>query len=85
MKKWSEKTTLEKTARVISETAFCIWIFFELLFKTEVINTEIMSTVAIFIVCICEAIYFWNEKRVISYIAIGGALLMTAAFVIFML
>ena len=85
MKKWSEKTTLEKVARIISETAFCIWILFQILFKTGVVNTEIVSIAAIFVICISEAIYFWNEKRVISYIAIGGVLLMSAAFLLLML
>ena len=85
MKKWSEKTTLEKVARIISETAFCIWILFEILLKTEVVHTEIVSAAAIFVICISETIAFWNEKRVISYIAIGGAILMSAAFILFAL
>ena len=85
MKKWSEKTALEKVARIISEVAFCIWILFQILFKEGVVNTEIVSIAAIFVICICETICFWNEKRVISYIAIGGVLLMSAAFLLLML
>ncbi|MBR5479163.1 MAG: hypothetical protein IKU84_03210 [Clostridia bacterium] len=82
MKKWSEKTIVEKVARIISEVAFCIWILFRILFEKGVVHTEIVSIATIFVICISETISFWNDKRVISYIAIGGALCMSAAFVL---
>ena len=81
MKKWSEKTILEKVADIIAIVALCVW------FVTERLegNSEtvgIGSSVAIFVVCICEAISFWNVKRVFSYVAIGGAVLLAAVVVL---
>ena len=82
-KKWNEKSTFEKTVDIISGVAFCVWFIFEVLEdKSKIVFAETISYIALFIVCICEAISFWNTKRVISYIAIGGIVLTLAALVL---
>ena len=81
MKKWSEKTILEKVADIIAIVALCVWLVTERL-EGNSETVGIGSSVAIFVVCICEAISFWNVKRVFSYVAIGGAVLLAAVVVL---
>ena len=83
MKSWSEKNKLEKTADIISAIAFCFWLAFEFINrKGDVSWADIASRIAIIVICVFEGIGYWNEHRVISYIAIGGLILMLAIFVI---
>lgn len=82
-RKWNEKTTLQKTTEIISFIAFCVWMVFEILERTGKVNgTSIVSYVAILVICIAETIYFWNIKRVISYIGIGGTFCLVASLVL---
>lgn len=78
-KKWSEKTTLEKTMDIISGVALAVWLIFQMLERTNKVQyASFVSNIAIFIICACEAVSFWNVKRALSYVAIGGIVLMTA-------
>ena len=80
MKKWSEKTTLEKVADIIAFVAFCVWFITEYLAdKGMVPESSPITYISLSMVCVCEAISFWNERRVISYVAIGGMVLMLVA------
>ena len=82
-RKWSEKTTLEKVATIISGVALCVWVLFEVLERTTSLAfTESVNYIAILVICVCEAINFWKVKRVLSYVAIGGAICMIAAAVL---
>lgn len=82
-KKWNEKTTLEKTVTIISGIAFCVWLLFEFLErKTSLHYANTVNCIAIFVICVCEAISFWKVKRALSYVAIGGAILMIAVMVL---
>ena len=82
-RKWSEKTTLEKVATIISGVALCVWVLFEVLERTTSIAfTELVNYIAILVICVCEAISFWKVKRALSYVAIGGAVCMIAAAVL---
>ena len=78
MKKWNEKNTLEKVMDIISGVAFCIWVVLSY-FEVKVPHAELVSCIALCVICVCEAVSFWNTKRVISYIAIGGMVLMLTA------
>ena len=81
MKKWSEKSVLEKISDIISEIAFCAWLIFEAIGKKGGAEwTGIASRLAIIVICVFEGISFWKEKRFISYIAIGGILCILATF-----
>lgn len=83
MKKWSEKTNLEKIADIISIIAFCVWLIFEAINrKGDVVWADIASRIAILVICVFEGISYWNERRVISYIAIGGFICLIATFVL---
>ena len=85
-KKWSEKTTFEKTMDIISGIALCVWLIFEALEKSnKVKSADLVNCIAIGVICVCEAISFWNVKRYISYIAIGGLLCMIAVVVLEMM
>ena len=78
-RKWNEKNTLEKTVTIISGIALCVWLLFEFLeSKTSLQYANIVNNLAIVVICVCEAISFWKVKRVLSYVAIGGAILMIA-------
>ena len=81
MKKWNEKNKAEKVMEIISGIAFCIWAIFTYV-PNKVPYAEMISYIALCIVCVCEAVAFWNTKRVISYIAIGGMVLMLAALIL---
>lgn len=83
MNNWNEKTTLEKVATIISGIALCIWLVFEYhVSKNAVPYAEIVTYVSFVVICICEAISFWRVKRAFSYIAIGGAVLLTAVLIL---
>ena len=81
VKNWNEKNTLEKVMDIISGTMFCVWLILGQL-ENKVPYAEPISYIALCVVCVCEAVSFWNTKRVISYIAIGGMVLMLAALVL---
>ena len=83
MKKWSEKSVLEKVSDIISGIAFCAWLIFEIMHRKGMGEwTDIASRIAILVVCVFEGISFWNEQRLISYIAIGGIVCSIATFVL---
>ncbi len=82
-RKWNEKNTLEKTVTIISGFAFCVWLLFEVLeSKTSIKYANTVNCIAILVICICEAISLWKVKRALSYVAIGGAILMIAVMVL---
>ena len=83
MKKWSEKSVFEKICEIISGIAFCVWMIFEAMESKGIAQwADIASRIAIIVICIFEGIVFWNEKRFISYIAIGGVICLIATFVL---
>ncbi len=83
MNNWNEKTTVEKIATIISGIALFIWLVFEYLARNDAFPfAEMGSCVAICVVCICEAISFWRTKRVFSYIAIAGVVLLSAVLIL---
>ena len=82
-RKWNKKNTLEKTVTIISGIALCAWLLFEFLgSKTSLQYANTVNYIAIFVICVCEAISFWKVKRALSYVAIGGAILMIAIMVL---
>lgn len=81
-KKWSEKTTFEKTMEIISGLALCIWFVFVLLERRGAVKTELGSCISLLVVCVCQAISFWNVKRVFSYVAIIGAICIATALIL---
>ena len=75
-KKWAEKTALGKTLTVISWIAMITWIVFWALDKWGSFpHSDIIANFALAFVCLCEIYEFWNVKRVISYVAIAGSVL----------
>ena len=81
MKKWNEKNTLEKVMDIISGVAFCVWLVLGYV-ENKMPYAELMSYIALCVVCVCEAVSFWNTKRVLSYVAIGGIVLMLTTLVL---
>ena len=82
-RKWKEKNTLEKIVTIISGIALCVWLLFEFLErKTTLKYADTVNYIAIFVICVCEAISFWKVKRSLSYVAIGGAVFMVAIMVL---
>ena len=85
-RKWNEKTTVEKIADIIGVIALVAWLLLEFLGKKGLIAySEITTCIAVGIVCICEAVSYWNVKRTFSYVAIGGLVLLTAVTVLLVL
>ena len=83
MKKWNEKTTFEKFADIISEIAFVLWLIFDAVgTKTGAAWTEIAGFISFMVICVFQCIAFWNQKRVISYIAIAGFVCVAVAMVL---
>ena len=81
--KWSEKTTFQKVMDIIAGIAFCGYVIFEALERTnKVESVDLITCIAIGVVCICEAFSWWNTKRIFSYVAIAGAICLTAVVVL---
>ena len=81
--KWSEKTTFQKAMDIIAGIVFCVYLIFEALERAgKVESADLITCIAIGVVCICEAFSYWNTKRVFSYVAIGGIVLMMTALVL---
>ena len=81
--KWSEKTTLQKVMGVISGIAFLVYIIIETLARTgKVKSADLITCIAIDVFCICEAVSYWNTKRVFSYVAIAGAVCLIGVLVL---
>ena len=81
--KWRDKTTFQKVMDIIAGIAFLVYLIFEVLERNnKVESADLISCIAIVVVCICEAFSYWNKKRVFSYVAIAGAICLTAAIVL---
>ena len=83
MKKWNEKTTPEKGADIVSWIALALWAVFMMLEQSKGYAWADMGcSVAAAVICLCEAFLFWNAKRSIAYIAIGGLVLIVATLIL---
>ena len=73
-KKWSEKTTFEKTLDIVSFVACAVWLTIVILKRTNIFKqyADLCECICIVVICACQAISFWNVKRYLSYIAIAG-------------
>ena len=84
-RKWVDLTTVEKTATIISWIALMVWVVFSFVERTsKMLYAELITCIAIGIVCVCEAILFWKVKRGLSYVAIAGAVFMVVVVVLFL-
>ena len=83
MKKWNEKNKLEKGADIISGIAFGIWLIFEALERRNAVEyADLVSCILLCVICACEAVSFWNQKRSLSYVAIVGASVLIISLVL---
>ena len=81
--KWSEKTTFQKVMDIIAGIAFLVYLIFHALERAgKVESADLITCIAIGVVCICEAFSYWNTKRIFSYVAIAGAVCLTAVVVL---
>ena len=81
--KWSEKTTFQKAMDIIAGIAFLVYLIFQALERAgKVESADLITCIAIGVVCICEAFSYWNTKRTFSYIAIAGAVCLTAVMIL---
>ena len=82
--KWSEKTKFQKTMDIIARIAFCVYLIFEVLeVANKVESVELITGIAIGVVCVCEAFSYWNKNRILSYVAIVGAVCLITAIILF--
>ena len=73
--KWSEKTILQKIMDIIAGFAFLVYLIFQALERAgKVESADLITCIAIGVVCICEAFSYWNTRRIFSYVAIAGAI-----------
>ena len=81
--KWSEKTTFQKVMDIIAGIAFLVYLIFEALERAgKVESADLITCIAIAVVCVCEAFSYWNTKRVFSYVAIAGAVCLTTVMIL---
>ena len=81
--KWSEKTTFQKVMDIIAGIAFLVYVIFQALERAnKVKSADLITCIAIIVVCVCEAFSYWNKKRIFSYVAIAGAVFLTAVIVL---
>ena len=48
----------------------------------KVESADLITCIAISVVCICEAFSYWNTKRTFSYVAIAGAICLIAVMIL---
>ena len=83
MKKWNEKALYQKVLDIISSIALVVWVIFGVLERNSKMKyAGYVYSAAVLVICVCEAISFWNEKRSLSYVAIAGAVFMTVVTVL---
>ena len=82
MKNWADKTKFEKVLDIFSGIATVVWLVCSFLERRGVANAEVVNYVAVGVICVCQGIAFWNQKRVISYIAFAGLACMLAAIIL---
>ena len=81
--KWSEKTTFQKVMDIIAGIAFLVYVIFQALERAgKVESADLITCIAIGVVCICEAFSYWNTKRTFSYIAIAGAVCLITVMIL---
>ena len=81
--KWSEKTAFQKVMDIIAGIAFLVYVIFQALERAgKVESADLITCIAIGVVCICEAFSYWNTKRIFSYVAIAGAVLLIGVVVL---
>ena len=81
--KWSEKTTFQKVMDIIAGIAFLVYVIFQALERAgKVESADLITCIAIGVVCICEAFSYWNTKRIFSYVAIAGAICLTTVIIL---
>ena len=81
--KWSEKTTFQKVMDIIAGIAFLVYVIFQALERAgKVESADLITCIAIGVVCISEAFSYWNTKRIFSYVAIAGAVLLIGVVVL---
>ena len=81
--KWSEKATFRKVMDITAGIAFLVYLIFEALERAgKVKSADLITCIAIGVVCICEAFSYWNTKRIFSYVAIAGVVCLTAVIVL---
>ena len=81
--KWSEKTAFQKAMDIVAGIAFLVYLIFQALERAgKVESADLITCIAIGVVCICEAFSYWNTKRIFSYVAIAGAVCLTAVVVL---
>ena len=81
--KWSEKSKFQKVMDIIAGIAFLVYLIFQALERSgKVQSADLITCLAIGVVCICEAFSYWNTKRVFSYVAIAGAILLIGVVVL---
>ena len=81
--KWSEKTTFQKVMDIIAGIAFLVYVIFQALERAnKVKSADLITCIAIVVVCVCEAFSYWNKKRIFSYVAIAGAVFLTVVIVL---
>ena len=83
MKQWNEKNKLEKISDIIAGIALCVWLVFEAMDRKGIVAwADIASRISVIVICIFEGISFWNDRRVLSYVAIAGVVVLLATFVL---
>ena len=83
MKTWNEKNTFEKVLDVISTIALIVWLVLSIFENNGTITWIVDPTfITATIICICQAISFWNQKRGLSYVAIAGIACMVIAIIL---
>ena len=81
--KWSEKTTFQKAMDIIAGIAFLVYLIFQALERAgKVESADLITCIALGVVCICEAFSYWNTKRTFSYVAIAGVVIITVSVVL---
>ncbi len=81
--KWSEKTAFQKVMDIIAGIALLVYLIFQALERAgKVGSADLITCIAIIVVCVCEAFSYWKVKRALSYVAIAGAVFLAALIIL---
>ena len=76
---WKNMSVLQKIATIISVLAFAVWLICRV--KSDLLPID-LTFPAIAVFTVCEAVVYWQKKRVWAYLLIAGSVISTAIFIL---
>ena len=76
---WKKKPLYHKIATIISILAVVVWLIYRV--KSDLFPFD-PTCPAIAVFTVCEAVVYWKDRRVWSYLLLGAAVISVACFIL---